>query len=75
MAHVYHGSTWEIEAKDLRVQSHPELQEIDPVYLKDKQSQAVLLHTFNPSTCDSEAFNPSSEEVETGRDMAGRREE
>ena len=33
--------------------------------LKEKQNQAVMVHTFNPS----------SREVETGRDMAGQREE
>ena len=33
-----------------------------------------MVHTFNPSAWESHAFNPSTREVETGRDMAGHRE-
>ena len=35
----------------------------------------MAAHTFNPNTWESQAFNSSTEEVETGRDMAGQREE
>ena len=35
----------------------------------------MLAHTFSPSTWESFAFNPSTTEVETERDMAGWREE
>ena len=35
----------------------------------------VVAHTFNPSTLESRAFNSNTREVETGKDMAGQREE
>ena len=35
----------------------------------------MLAHTFNPSTLESHAINPSTKEVETERCMAGKREE
>ena len=34
-----------------------------------------MAHTFNPNTWKSQAFDPSIREMETGRDMAGWREE
>lgn len=34
-----------------------------------------MAHTFNPTTWESHAFNPSTGKVETGRDSAEQREE
>ena len=35
----------------------------------------MVAHTLDPSTRESQAFNASSREIETGRDMARQREE
>ena len=35
----------------------------------------MVAHTFNPSTWESHAFNPSTRKVETGRDIAGWKED
>ena len=35
----------------------------------------MVTHTFNPSNWEPHAFNPSTRKVETGRDLAGWREE
>ena len=41
----------------------------------ERWGQVVLVHIFNPSNWKSHAFNLSTREVETGKDMAGQREE
>ena len=38
------------------------------IILKEKWSQEVVGHIFNLSTWESHTFNPSTQEVETGRD-------
>ena len=35
----------------------------------------MVVYTFNPSTWESHAFNPSARKVKAGRDVAGQREE
>ena len=68
VAHTFNPSPQETEADG-------SLGYMKLISLKEKQSQAVVAHTFNPSIWESPAFNPSTKEVETGRDMAGQREE
>ena len=50
---------------------------IDPVSgLKEKQNQVVVVaHTFNPSTWESDTFNPRTRKGEPGRVTAGWRGE
>ena len=55
--------------------SRPPWVTLDWFGLKEKQSQLVVAHTFNLSIRKSQAFNPNIREVETGRNMAGQREE
>ena len=64
-------STWETEASGYFVY----LGYTILIQSKRETKTRCMVHTFNPSTWESHALNPSTRKVETGRDMAGRREE